>query len=342
VQTAIRCLLLAALLQPAFAQELSSDWPHWAYGYLGQPTADEMAVVPPCPEDAIPRSCGPTGTPLEDDGIKLTLPGTSASFTRVEANNPWGPADWYPGDHPPMPEIVATGRRDDGIRPCALCHLPNGQGKMENGHVTGLPVNYFLQQLEAFAAGERYSADPRKANTNEMARIAGALTDAEKRQAAEYFGSIKFRSMVRVVESERAPQVRFTLNRLGLPIEDAPFVPLGQRILELPENPEHTEVMRSPRGSFIAYVPVGSVAKGEQLVAAYGNPAVACRTCHGPELTGIGDIPAIGGRTASYIVRQLWDVKQGTRNSPLMDPVVADLSAEDMLNIAAYLATQTP
>jgi cytochrome c553 len=338
----IRCLLLAALIQPAFAQQLPAGWPHWAYGYLGQPTADEMAVVPPCPENAVPRSCGPTGTPLQDDGIKLTLPGTSESFTRVEANHSWAPADWYPGDHPPMPEIVAKGRREAGIRPCALCHLPNGQGKMENGHVTGLPVNYFLQQLEAFAAGERYSADPRKANTYEMARIARALTDSEKREAAEYFGSIKFRSMVRVVESEQAPQVRFTLNRLGLPIEDAPFVPLGQRIVEVPENPEHTEVMRSPRGSFIAYVPLDSVAKGEQLVAADGNPAVACRTCHGPELKGVGNIPPIAGRTASYLMRQLWDMKQGSRKNPLMAPVLNNLSADDMLSIVAYLATQTP
>jgi cytochrome c553 len=338
----IRCLLLIALFQPAFAQQLPADWPHWAYGYLGQPTADEMAVVPPCPENAVPRSCGPTGTPLEDDGIKLSLPGTSASFTRVEANYSWGPADWYPGDHPPMPEIVATGRRDAGIRPCALCHFPNGQGKIENGHVTGLPVGYFLAQLEAFAAGDRYSADPRKANTNEMARIARALTDAEKRQAAEYFGSIRFRSMVRVVEADEAPQVRFSLNRLVMPIHDAADVTLGQRIVEVPEHPELTEVQRNPRGTFVAYVPIGSVAKGEKLVAGNGNPAIACRTCHGPVFRGIADIPPIGGRTTSYLMRQLWDMKQGTRKNPLMDPVLENLSAEDLLNIVAYLATQTP
>ncbi len=338
MRTIVPCLLLAALLQPALAQELSADWPHWAYGYLAPPTPDELNV-PPCPENANPRSCGPTGPPLVDDGIKLTLPGTSASFTRVEANDSWAPADWYPGDHPEMPEIVATGRRDAGIRPCALCHLPNGQGKMENGHVTELPVTYFLQQLEAFAAGERYSADPRKANTNEMARIARALTDVEKRQAAEYFSSIKFRSMLRVVETEEAPQVRFTLNRLALPVADAAWTPLGQQIIEVPENPEQTEVMRNPRGTFIAYVPNGSVAKGEQLVTGNGDPAVACRTCHGQTLHGIGDIPPIAGRTASYTMRQLWDMKQGTRNSPLMSPVVANLSAEDMLNIVAFLAT---
>ena len=334
-------VVLGFVPQLALTQEPAADWPHWAYGFLAPHTADELNV-PPCPENANPRSCGLTGTPRADDGIKLTLPGTSASYTRAEANNPWGPADWYPGDHPPMPEIVATGRKDAGIRPCALCHLPNGQGKMENGHVTGLPVNYFLQQLEAFAAAERYSADPRKANTNEMARIAHALTDVEKRQAAEYFSSIRFRSMLRVVETDTAPEVRFTLNRLMLPITGAAWMPLGQRIIEVPENPERTEAMRDPRGTFITYVPFGSVAKGEILASGNGDPAVACSTCHGPMLKGIGDIPAIGGRTASYIVRQLWDVKQGTRMSPLMEPVVSNLSANDMLNIAAYLATQQP
>jgi cytochrome c553 len=57
---------------------------------------------------------------------------------------------------------------------------------------------------------------------------------------------------------------------------------------------------------------------------------------------GIADIPPIGGRTTSYLMRQLWDMKQGTRKNPLMDPVLENLSAEDLLNIVAYLATQTP
>jgi cytochrome c553 len=175
-----------------------------------------------------------------------------------------------------------------------------------------------------------------------MARIAHAMTDLEKHQAAEYFSSTKFRSMIRVVETDTAPQVRFTLNRLALPVDDAEWMPLGQRIIEVPENPELTEKMRYPRGTFISYVPIGSVAKGEKLVAGEGNPAVACRTCHGPKLRGIADIPAIAGRTASYMMRQLWDVKQETRVSPLMEPVVANLSPEDMLNIVAYLATQQP
>ena len=54
---------------------------------------------------------------------------------------------------------------------------------------------------------------------------------------------------------------------------------------------------------------------------------------------GLGLIPGIAGRTASYIMRQLWDIKQGTRESPLMEPVVTNLTADDMLYISAYIAS---
>jgi cytochrome c553 len=52
-------------------------------------------------------------------------------------------------------------------------------------------------------------------------------------------------------------------------------------------------------------------------------------------------VPGIAGRSPSYLMRQLWDFKQGTRQgawSPLMLQVVKDLSQEDMLSLAAYLA----
>jgi cytochrome c553 len=157
-----------------------------------------------------------------------------------------------------------------------------------------------------------------------------------------------FRPWVRVVEAEQVPQVRVTNNGLMMPIPDAPPMPLGQRIIEVPEYPERTEFMRDPRAGFIAYVPVGSLAKGETLVTTGGGKTIACGLCHGPEQTGIDEMPGIGvvpgiaGRTASYIMRQLWDIQQGTRQSPLMAPVVANLTAEDMLNITAYVTSLTP
>ena len=46
--------------------------------------------------------------------------------------------------------------------------------------------------------------------------------------------------------------------------------PIGMRIVETPENPERTEMLRDPRSGFIAYAPVGSVKKGEALVKTGG------------------------------------------------------------------------
>lgn len=326
------------------AQQDVPDWPNWAYGYMEslEDTDPDVFQVPDCPEMANPRSCGPVGTPLAEDGVKHSLPGTSLMFTRVEANYGWGPADWYPGDHPEMPQIVATGDMERGIRPCSLCHFPNGQGKVENGHVAGLPRAYIIQQLDAFANGDRVSADYRKANTNEMARIAAWLTDEEKAAVADYYSSIPFRSMVRVVESDEAPQIKASLNRLLMADEEAPWMPIGNRIIEVAEDAEATEVMRDPRGSFVSYVPPGSVARGRELVTTGSGKTIQCGICHGQDLRGLADIPAIAGRTASYAMRQLWDVQQGTRVSPIMTPIVADLSASDMLDIVAYLATLPP
>jgi cytochrome c553 len=286
--------------------------------------------------------CRSPAAPVPNDGIKHMLPDTPLSFTRNEAYDGYGPADWYPGDHPPMPDIIANGKASAGVRACALCHYPNGQGKMENAHVAGLPANYILQQLEAFENGSRKNADPRKVNTNEMARMPGQLTDAEKQQIADYFSSMPFRPWVRVVETDMAPQV-IAEGGLMLPIEGAPPMPLGNRIIEVPTDADRMHVMRDPRTGFVSYVPVGSLAKGEALVLTGSGKTIQCGLCHGPGQKGLGDIPGISGRTASYTMRQLWDFKQGTRKSPgIMEQVVQNLTADDMLNIVAYLASQEP
>ena len=60
---------------------------------------------------------------------------------------------------------------------------------------------------------------------------------------------------------------------------------------------------------------------------------------------GLGAIPGIAGRSPSYMMRQLYDMKKGTRNGTgvaLMKPVIANLNVEDMTNIVAYLASIVP
>ena len=172
--------------------------------------------------------------------------------------------------------------------------------------------------------------------------IAAWLTEEEKQEVARYYASIPYRKMVRVVEADEAPQVRTTPNGLMLPLEDLPPMPLGMRIIEVPEHPDRTEITRDPRGGFIAYVPRGSLAAGEELVSTGAGKTIQCGICHGPEQQGMGDIPSIAGRTASYTMRQLWDYRQGTRVSPIMAPVMLNLTSEDMLYISAYLASLDP
>ena len=106
------------------------------------------------------------------------LPGSTLSFTLPQIRNMFGPADWFPGDHPTMPEVVAKGRQPD-VRACALCHCPTAKGVQENAGVAGLPVSYFIQTMNDFKHDLRKSAEPRKGNTNLMIAIAKGMTDQE-------------------------------------------------------------------------------------------------------------------------------------------------------------------
>ena len=189
-------------------------------------------------------------------------------------------------------------------------------------------------------SGGRKSADPRKANMNEMIQIARWLSDEETKAAAEFYAAIKWKPWVRVVESATAPKTRQSPAGLFLPLEGELTEPLGQRIIEVPEQPDRTERLRDPLSGFVAYVPIGSIAKGKVLATTGGaGKTIMCAVCHGPDLQGLADVPPIADRTASYTVRQLHNYRQGTRQSLLMKPVVEKLNADDMIAIVAFLAS---
>jgi cytochrome c553 len=292
----------------------------WAYGTL-----------PPAP----PAGRGGQA-PATDNTTPRTLAGSTLSFTLPQIRDGFGPADWFPGDHPAMPDIVAHGRRPD-VRACALCHYPNGKGRAENAPIAGYPVAYFIQQMTDFKNGSRKSSDPKKANTNIMIAIAKAMTDEEIKASAEYFGSMKWTPWIKVVEAANAPKTRVA-GGLFLALDGGEKEPLGARIIEVPENTEATETLRDPRSGFIAYVPTGSVRKGEAL-------AKSCGVCHGAELKGLGPVPGLAGRSPSYLARQMYDMQQGARKgqwTELMKPVVEKLSEDDILNLAAFTASLKP
>jgi len=315
--------ITSAVLLVVFAAGLAfgaDGPPQWAYGTVA----------------AAPSPGGGGAQPPADNTTARTLPGSTLSFTLPQIRDGFGPADWYPGDHPAMPEIVAHGRRPE-VRACSLCHYPNGKGRAENAPIAGYPVAYFIQQMMDFKNGNRKSADPKKGNTNIMIAIAKAMTDDEIKASAEYFGSMKWTPWIKVVETATVPKTRVA-GGLFLVVEGGEKEPLGARIIEVPENTEATETLRDPRAGFIAYVPVGSVKKGEAL-------AKSCATCHGEGLRGLGPVPGIAGRSPSYQMRQMYDMQQGARKglwTELMKPVVGRLSEDDMLNLVAYTASLKP
>jgi cytochrome c553 len=303
--------------------------PGWAYGFPPGPSAPAAAPAP-----------APAAAP--DTSLKH-LPGSSGAFTVPQIRDAFGPADWYPGDHPPMPDVVSHGHRPD-VRACGLCHYPNGKGRPENAGVAGLPNSYFIQTMMDFRSGDRKSAEPRKANTNVMITIAKGITEAEIKEAAEYYGSMKWTPWIKVIETKMVTKTRIA-GGMFLTEEGGEKEPLGARIIETPENTEGTELLRDARSGFFAYVPVGSIKKGEALVTTGGGKTTACAVCHGADLKGMGPVPGLAGRSPSYMVRQMFDMQQGARKgqwTELMKPVVSKLSEDDMLAIAAYTASRMP
>ncbi len=326
------------VVQAFVAAQTPSGPPAWAYG-----------VTPAAPGEAGARAGGPgrqrpggPGRGPQDESLKH-LPGSSQAFTIAQLRDFFNVADWYPEDHPPMPDIVVHGRRPD-VRGCGLCHYPNGKGRPENAGVSGLPAAYFVQAMMDFKNGLRKSAEPRKQNTNVMIAAAKGMTDEEIKAVAEYFSSIKWTTpWIKVVESAAVPKTRLA-GGMFLPLEGSETEPLGQRIIEMPENAERTE-LRDARSPFIAYVPVGSIKRGETLATTGGGKTIACGICHGPDLRGLGPVPGIAGRSPSYMVRQLYDMQAGTRKgtwTELMKPALAKLTDADMIAIAAYTASRQP
>jgi cytochrome c553 len=314
----------------------------WAYGFLTPPPA-----TPPAPPTA------PANPPPPPDAVtKLTVPGSQLTFTRAQLANRFAPPDWFPNERPPRPEIVAFGREKatPPIAACSQCHQTTGKGRPENAPVAGLPYDYIVQQLIDFRNGHRKTSDPRKGNTANMTGFAKGMTDEDIKQAATWFASVPFTPTVKVVESAMVPKAR-PAGGLFLKLEgaDAGMEPIGDRILEIPEDTYQTEYLRNPKSGYIAYVPPGSLKKGEILVkegvTAAGSRVAACTVCHGSDLRGIGQAPPLAGRSPSYIARQLYDMQHGNRNGSwalLMAPVLAQLNAEDLLTSSAYIASLQP
>ncbi len=280
--------------------------------------------------------------PTPDDGTPQTVPDSPVTMTLTQIRDLFTAPVWHPGDHPPMPDSVAFGRKPR-LFACGYCHMPHGLGRPENSSLAGLPAEYIVQQVADFKSGARRSSEPDSLPVNFMIVAAKAATDAEVREAAEYFASLKLTPWIEVIETDEVPKTHITGWMLAAN-EPREMEPIGARIIEIPKDLERTE-LRDTRSPFLAYVPKGSIERGRELVTTGAGRTTACGVCHGEDLRGLGPIPGLAGRSPSYLFRQLYDMQHGTRNGRWMDlmrPVVEKLTQDDMIAIAAYAASRAP
>jgi cytochrome c553 len=77
--------------------------------------------------------------------------------------------------------------------------------------------------------------------------------------------------------------------------------------------------------------------------AAGATKAATCLACHGLNGNSVNpEWPVIAGQNAAYTREQIERIRTGSRPNPLMMPMVQNLTPQDIADIAAYYAGQTP
>jgi cytochrome c553 len=316
------------------------------------PVAGSAIPVPEWLFPIDPKSLEKNPKPVKLDDVELLeIPDSKEKFTQARINDPFNAPDWRP-DHSPMPEVVAKGRKPT-VMACAFCHTPTGQGRPENSALAALPEAYFKQQLYDLRSGARKASGPEQyLPSQNMLKIAKAMTDEEIDASAKYFAQQKLRRRVYIIESLRIPRAEraaWIYEEVG-GTED-----LEDRLLEVTnELPRHER--RDDRLEYLAYVPPGSINRGKRLAttgkapdgpdgAKGGDKTVVCSTCHGPKLMGTDKIPPLAGRQPTYLLRQMLAFRNGARTGEAanqMTPTVEKLTLGEMIDIVAYVSSLYP
>ena len=310
--------LSVALLAAAQAQNPTSvpnGLPSWAYNI---------------PDKDQPTPARLTGT--------IRVPGSTKEYDASQVRSTTNPPDWFPDEHPSAPQIVKGPNAPPGAV-CGTCHLMSGQGHPESADIAGLPAEYIVRQMKYFKSGARKDED-------RMGPIARNVSDEDARAAADYFAAIKPIPWVKIIETATPPKTYVSIDARHRVLDPAGGTePIGHRIIETPVDPAQTSI-RDPHSTFIAYVPPGSIAKGEALVKTGGSgKTIQCAICHGDDLKGLGEVPRLAGLQPVYLARQLICMQNGSSAgtaAALMKKVVANLSEDDIISISAYLGSLPP
>jgi len=279
-----------------------------------------------------------------DDGQLFHIPGSTKSYTDTQINRSTSTVDWFPDLHPKPPDPVILGKKG-AYNACGQCHLIDGRGKPDTADLRGLPVAYFLQQLADMKDDKRHGSVAH-ATVNDMIPVAKAIDAADAKLAAEYFHSVPAARSARVVETDTVPVTHPGPHNVQLVDATGAKEPIGTRIIEVPEDANRT-MLRDATSGFIAYVPNGSIKRGEMLaMTGDSGRTVPCATCHGEGLKGVGDIfPPLAGRSPAATARQMYDFQSGARDgrcAALMKPVVVRLTDQDIVDLTAYIVSLQP
>jgi cytochrome c553 len=89
----------------------------------------------------------------------------------------------------------------------------------------------------------------------------------------------------------------------------------------------------------LACLPGSLLAEGSP--AAGQEKAKVCEACHGLDGKSIApNYPNLAGQHEDYLVKALADYRAGRRTNPIMAPMAANLSDQDIEDLAAWYASQ--
>jgi cytochrome c553 len=90
----------------------------------------------------------------------------------------------------------------------------------------------------------------------------------------------------------------------------------------------------------LSLIPLAFAASAADIEAGKAKVAVVCAACHGASGESVSDaIPNLAAQRAGYLEAQLKALKDGSRKNPIMNAMAAQLSPEDIANVAAYFSS---
>ena len=91
----------------------------------------------------------------------------------------------------------------------------------------------------------------------------------------------------------------------------------------------------------LAVLAIVPVANALDIEAGKAKAAAVCAACHGATGVSVSDTtPNLAGQKARYLETQLGALKSGSRKNDIMSAIAAQLSADDIANLAAHFAAQ--